>query len=622
MRVLLFITGVMACFGAPAAHAADPPTWFEYDRPATYEPKSAAADVPMSDGTKLGCGLTLPDAPGPFPVIVNGNTPYAPAHDTADTFWAPRGYATITCNPRGTMSSAQATPQLAGQTISFSAEEQQDWHDLTEWVATQPWSNGRVGWTGFSYGGISAYFALAKGHPAIKAIAPGAAFADAYRDIIYLGGIRGLDVTGWAIGLSSAPLNVPAFRSHPTYDDFWRNASIETKYPQLRATGVPILNYGGWYDIYQDGEPENYRALKDQTWLVMSGGGHLNGAGSVPNGGLLAWFDRWVMGLPSAPLPPQKVTSFEKPNTGGRGWQELADWPPPNASTLRLHLTAAAGLGVDAGPSGERSYVVNPHDGQAKYWSLPAPDDPGQDQQTADRPRQTYDTEPLPADLVLTGPVIAHLEATLSATDGNLVVRVMDVAPDGASTLISTGWLKASHRRSHERPEPVTPGKRTGYDVRVWPTNWRMQKGHVLRLSVSSGDVPRIEPDAPAGTVAIAEGAGGSYADFTVAPDRYDAAATQKPPAAAPGVAPRAPALGLPRAGRCLRGRRLRFRVRPPANVAIRSARVYANGRRVALRRLRASIRLRRGRAVRVRVVVATRGGGRLVAERRYRACR
>jgi predicted acyl esterase len=510
------LTGLQAQ-GAPARVGAAP-AWFGYERPATYQVTSRQQDVPMRDGTVLACGLTLPQAKGRFPAVVVNNTPYSPAYQETDDFWAPRGYAAITCNPRGTMSWLQANkqpPPTALDSASFSKAEQRDWYDLVEWLARQPWSNGKVGITGFSYGGIVGMHAAAQRPPHLVTVIAGASFANIYTDITYLGGVRVMDTEGWMVGLSGRETQVYTSRQHPLYDDFWRSASVSTKYAAINASGIPILDYGGWYDIYQSGEPTNYRALKRQTWLVMSGGSHLQGANCVPQGGQLAWMDHWLRQDRRAPLPASKVTSFEKPDAGGGHWQQLADWPAPDARPRRFSLAADGSLGT-AGGAGSRTYVVNPFDGQAKYWSSPLPDQPYEDQQVQDRARTTWTSAPFARDVVVAGDIRARIRAALSATDGNLVVRVMDVAPSGSSTLVSTGWLKASHRLGHSRLAPVVPGTPYSFDVDVWPTHWRFLAGHSLRVSVSSGDVPRIEPDAPAGTVTVFEGRGGSYVDLDV----------------------------------------------------------------------------------------------------------
>jgi predicted acyl esterase len=96
----------------------------------------------------------------------------------------------------------------------------------------------------------------------------------------------------------------------------------------------------------------------------------------------------------------------------------------------------------------------------------------------------------LPRDVVATGPGQVHLRAALSATEGNLVVKLEDVAPDGGSQQASVGFLKASHYRSHEQTAPITPGKMIDFAIPLWPAHWRCQAGHRIRIAVTSGDVP------------------------------------------------------------------------------------------------------------------------------------
>jgi len=162
--------------------------------------------------------------------------------------------------------------------------------DLIEWLAVQPWSNAKVGVAGYSYGAILAYLAAAQRPPHLRAVAARAAYSSAYRDIVYLGGVRGLDVMAWELGLATNSTMAADAYQHPLDDEFWRERAIDAKWPALRASKLPILDYGGWYDIYQDAEPRNYEALRAQTWLVMGPGAHLD-ASPVPDGSLLAWFE-------------------------------------------------------------------------------------------------------------------------------------------------------------------------------------------------------------------------------------------------------------------------------------------------------------------------------------------
>ena len=86
--------------------------------------------------------------------------------------------------------------------------------------------------------------------------------------------------------------------------------------------------------------------------------------------------------------------------------------------------------------------------------------------------------------------------------------------PPPTASLITSGWLRASHRLNHETPELLSPGKPYDVVVRLWPTHWRLPPGHRLRVSVSSGDLASIEPNAPPGTVTVFLGVGGSSIDL------------------------------------------------------------------------------------------------------------
>jgi uncharacterized protein len=155
--------------------------------------------VEMPDGIRLAADIYLPpDAPGRVPAILV-LTPYyrrfalrpgAPPGTEAcpgvarwrDLF-VPRGYALVVVDVRGTGASF-------GTRDSFrSPRERADYARIADWVAAQPWSDGRIGATGISYVGAACDFLASSGHPAIRAIAPLSAVWDTYIDHYYPGGL-------------------------------------------------------------------------------------------------------------------------------------------------------------------------------------------------------------------------------------------------------------------------------------------------------------------------------------------------------------------------------------------------------------------------------------------------
>ncbi|WP_410655184.1 CocE/NonD family hydrolase C-terminal non-catalytic domain-containing protein [Amycolatopsis sp. lyj-112] len=133
----------------------------------------------------------------------------------------------------------------------------------------------------------------------------------------------------------------------------------------------------------------------------------------------------------------------------------------------------------------------------------------------ARRPVRGARARPFSRDLVLAGDLTADLEVSTTAAGGNLAAVVEDVAPDGTASRITSGWLKLSHRDGHTELSPVRPGAWYRTAVHVWPTHYRLAAGHTLRLTVSSDDYPEIDSDAPAGTVSVRVGAGGSALRMT-----------------------------------------------------------------------------------------------------------
>lgn len=526
---------------ADASAGSSVPSWLQYDRPATSEAVTDEIRVPMRDGIWMRCTLTRPGkggvvADGPYPALVSHFFAYrAFQHgsfgDQAKMF-ASRGYAVLLCSPRG----SGGTP---GEWRPFDQQERQDLYDLIEWAGTQPWSSGKVGQTGISYGGISSYKAATSGAPHLTAVAPIVSYSDVYSEIVYPGGIRGTILRWWPFvtwGTSTVdqkPADVvaglPAYvafeqraQTHPTYDAYWKSLAID--HEALDAGNVPVLGIGGWHDLFPKGMVDNYRAAKDQSWLMMlpwAHGDFVPGAPDFPivDRALLAWFDHWLLELPDAPLPSARVTSWQLPKRTGR-WTELADWPA-EPTTTGLHLNVDGTLQATAGAAAELRYTVNPFDNGCACGDrglYGAPDDPSNDQRIADESRLHFDSALLPDGAVIAGEPAARVRAALSTSDGNLVVRLHDVAPDGTSFVITTGWLRASHRQGHEQSVALAPGQVYDFDVKLWPTHWKVAAGHRLRVSISSGDVGAVEPNAPPGTVTILAGAGGSMLDLPYRP--------------------------------------------------------------------------------------------------------
>jgi hypothetical protein len=411
----------------------------------------------------------------------------------------------------------------------LSAGENEDNFNVIEWLAAQPFSSGRVGQYGQSYGGMASLRVASLHPPHLVAIAPQESYASYYRHAARPGGILPGPGRGWAGGVPAytngrvtAEFQQLLWAVHPLIDEFWRQIDIDTKYDDI---SVPTLCFGGWFDIFKEGMVENFNGLANHAYLVMGPWTHglpeEMADEPAPRGLLLAWFDRFLGGL-DAPLPSARVTSYEVPRATSSGWREFDALPPREARVERLHFDRDGWLRASPGAAGAETYEVDPRDGPAAVVSGPTPllpDDEGVDVAATDDRRLHFETEPLAHDVVIIGPVPVLLRAQFTASDGNIVVKLMDVAADGRVREATVGYLRASHREGHDRLVDVSPGTVADYRVTCQPVHWRFGAGHRLRISVTSGDVPAIAADAPPGVVTVRTGAGGSYVELAVLGD-------------------------------------------------------------------------------------------------------
>src|SRR4029079_14615159 len=97
------------------------------------------------------------------------------------------------------------------------------------------------------------------------------------------------------------------------------------------------------------------------------------------------------------------------------------------------------------------------------------------DQRPDDDRSLTFTTQPLTTALEITGRPEARLSLVMvEGQDANFVVKICDVAPDGFSTLVTTGWLRGGHRWSHDRVEPIATDQHLELRVPLWATSYRV----------------------------------------------------------------------------------------------------------------------------------------------------
>jgi putative CocE/NonD family hydrolase len=306
-RTLLAITAATGAALSVMAAASSPPRAGRSAGPAL--PRLRSLYVPMPDGVRLAVDVWLPagtTAGDRLPTVLEtdrywraraytGGIKDNPNYQIALP-WNGRGYAYVFADLRGTGASFGTLTAELGSTMIG------DVGSLADWIAAQPWSNGRVGVTGVSYSGDTAMLSLALRNPHITAAAPISYDFDPYEDLARPGGIliqplidpyalllRILDKAGGTTcatsaeteqvckeagltGASPEPVDGPhgeALRAQARAEHFhnanlvematagvyrdyslgpqsWAVASVGNKIAAIEAGGVPILTFAGW----------------------------------------------------------------------------------------------------------------------------------------------------------------------------------------------------------------------------------------------------------------------------------------------------------------------------------------------------------------------------------------
>jgi uncharacterized protein len=301
--------------------------------PNTIE-KTLHARVRMRDGVHLDSSIFLPAASGRYPTILL-RTPYGKGSDLPRGYssFLNHGYAVMLQDVRGRYSSEGVFDALN--------QEGPDGDDTINWIAAQPWSDGKVGMTGGSYLGIAQWRVALLNNPHLKAIFPVVSGSDDYYDRFYSAG--GATKLGHRLLWFSENLNAPGTQrakfadyvnhlplrtsdraathqtlrvyqtilDHPTYDSFWKGISVRENIQRVR---VPVFVVGGWYDNYVEGDLEAFTALQklagraDPRHRIVIGPWPHNM--SIPFAGVsfgddssspirayqIEWFDRWLKG--------------------------------------------------------------------------------------------------------------------------------------------------------------------------------------------------------------------------------------------------------------------------------------------------------------------------------------
>ncbi|MFE9249908.1 CocE/NonD family hydrolase [Streptomyces sp. NPDC007088] len=492
--------------------------------------------IPLPDGTLLYARIWRPVTDRPVPALLE-YLPYRLSDWTAPRDWqrhpwyAGHGYASVRVDVRG-HGNSQGLPG-----DEYDAQELADGVAVVEWLAAQPWCTGKVGMFGISWGGFNSLQIAALAPEALKAVVTVCSADDRYdNDVHYMGGsVLAVDMHAWAatmLAFVSRPPDpeyvgedwrrmwrtrmegvepfIHTWLDHQTRDDYWRHGSVCEDYS---AIGAAVLAVGGWHDPYRDTVLRLVEHLPDDRVRGIIGPwSHQYPDRGLPPGPAigflqetLRWWDHHLKGedtgVMEEPLLRSWISDSHPPATvyeemPGR-WVGDPAWPSPHVTPVAygfqgapVTIRSAQHTGVDAG----------------RFFPFGNDGDLPPDQRAEDAQSGCFDFEVRQGFQILGRPRV-RLRITCPVPRGQVVARLCDVAPDGASTLVTRGVLNLSARGGRDHVEEWPAGSTGDVEFELNGIGHAFRPGHRVRLSVSSAYWPWIWPQP------------GSEAGFTLDPE-------------------------------------------------------------------------------------------------------
>lgn len=474
--------------------------------------------VPMCDNISIAADVFRPDVPGKFPALLS-MSPYGkemqryPGGHFSSVEAGPtkhfvsHGYAHVIADSRGSAPSG-------GQWALSSAEEQQDGYELVEWIAQQPWCNGSVAMVGGSYYAQIQFLVAATQPPHLKTIVPFNGWTDIYRDLIFHGGLLHGFFPVW---LSSVYERVQAelgsmapekwlpprdvlgdvVARNPTDGPYYWERGITTRFDKIKVPVYHMLSTST-YNHYRS-QLVGYTKLScPQKLMIIAGSLRRAIYHEAIAAEIVRWLDYWMKDIDTGIMKEPPVTVFVQ---GSDEWRYELEYPLKRTEWTKLYLHSGADWPASQPPYGRLGRDL-PGAEPPDAYDYPESDAAAE----ANLPVVAYCTPPASEDREHIGPASLTLYASSSVADAAWIVRIDDVAPDGAFKMISKGWLRASHREvdearsssgipfhPHTKPSPLEPNRVYKFEIEIWPLCRNFKAGHQLRLRIASSDSRAID---------------------------------------------------------------------------------------------------------------------------------
>jgi len=463
----------------------------------------AVDSIPMGDNKKLAADIYIPQGWTSGPVILV-QTPYNRLWyrliglPLVGTNINSSNYAFVIVDWRGFYGSASAN-------YTGAPTRGEDGYDVVEWIAAQPWSDGKVGTWGPSALGRVQFMTAKENPPHLTCICPLVAGPQySYQEYFPNGCYRTEYVEqldGLGFGMSTILLQ------NPVYNNLWQ---FIVEPPNFYPTQiqVPALMIGGWYDhnievmleFYNAIRTQSPLAVRDQHRLLMGPWVHGgNGSATVGTGQQGQLFYTNAVGrndslallffdyhLRSQNNGWNNTPFVQYYNMGQNVWTSSPTWPPSGISNLTYYFQSDSSMTSTAPASSSGSLSFNYDPDQGPYDQAPVVE--------SRNDVLRFTTAPLTSNVNVSGNVVVTLKVSSNRYDTDFCVRLCDVYPDGRSMLVNDGVYRMRFRNGFTANDTaaLVPNQVYTVNIELPATSLTFLQGHRIRVDVTSSNYPRF----------------------------------------------------------------------------------------------------------------------------------
>jgi uncharacterized protein len=439
--------------------------------------------------------------------------------------WVPDGYAVVNVDVRGAYMS-QGNLQL------FGTQNAEDGYDVIEFLASQPWCNGKVGMNGNSWYAIVQWSVAATQPPHLAAIAPWEGEFDIYRDEYLRDGIPMQSMGEGAAQRAYGPGLIEDYQAmikkYPLMNAYW-----ESKIPILENITVPAYVVGGYNSqIHTRGTYEAFNRISSkEKWLRIHNSNEWVDLYTEANrADLRRFFDYYLKGIKNdwPSTPRVRLTLFDPGRTDIVNRPEN-EYPPARLQLTKLYLDAATGKLSGKAVAAESKASYKTDGGQGRTDFIISFD---------------HDTE-------IAGYIKLRLWVQAEgADDMDVYTRITKLDAAGRPLFQNSvtykysgpdGMLRVSHRQldtarstpsmpvhTHRVQQLLKPGEIVPIEIQLWPTGLVFHAGEQLRLTVAGYDFAESSPEDRPKRVSYNKGThiihtGGKYDSYLLVPIMPDA---------------------------------------------------------------------------------------------------